>query len=153
VVFKPANVTKTTKVGLAAVAVMSCCKFSSFINFDKEYPVSSFAHSDKMHNEPYLSRAPASCGSSRTSSRTRKQQKAVDHHSFRCDDKNCKASFSCQYDLFRHEESIHAWNLQRSADQCECNTGDVDKLRDHMKNLYILPSKFHFMDFCTSLND
>lgn len=150
-VFKLADVTMATKVGLAAAAVMSCCKFPSSVIFDLEYPVYSFGYSDKMHNEPYPSRASASRGSSRTSSRTRKQQKAVDRRSFRCDKKNCEASFSCRYDLFRHEESIHAWNLQHSFDQCKYKTENVDKLKDHISNLHSLSSKFHFMDFCNFL--
>jgi hypothetical protein len=91
-----------------------------------------------MHNKPYTSRASASCGSSRTSPKPREEQKAVIRGSFdfQCDSHNYKAGCSCWPDI-HHEESILAW-----IDHCEYMTGDVDNMKENMKCLHGVLSKF-----------
>src|ERR1700712_5539142 len=98
-----------------------------------------------MHNKPYPSRASASCRSARTSCKTWKQQKASKHcpSDYQCKHRNCKARFSCQSDLLRHEEFVHAGKQQCPFAQCEYMTGNMDKMKDHMRNWHGLSSKFY----------
>jgi hypothetical protein len=97
-----------------------------------------------MHNRPYTSRAFASSGSSSKSTYRREEQKAVISATFeiRCDNHNCKASCNCRPDMFHHEESIRAWKQPCLFDLCEYKTGDVDNMKEHVKSLHGVPSKF-----------
>jgi hypothetical protein len=45
--------------------------------------------------------------------------------------------------MFHHEESIRAWKQPCLFDLCEYKTGDVDNMKEHMKSLHGVPSKFN----------
>jgi len=113
-------------------------------------PFSGFQH--QMHNRPYTSRASASRGSSRTSTYRREEQKAVisGTFDFQCDNPYCKASCNGRPDMFHHEESIRAWKQPCLFDLCEYKTGDVDNMKEHMKSLHGVPSKFNSWIFAAS---
>jgi hypothetical protein len=44
--------------------------------------------------------------------------------------------------MLHHEESIRAWKQPYLFDHCEYKTGEVDNMKEHVKTLHIVPSKF-----------
>ncbi|KAE9380451.1 hypothetical protein N431DRAFT_552606 [Stipitochalara longipes BDJ] len=96
----------------------------------------SLEPSNKMHSRSRISPASASRGSSPKTSNSQQQNEAVDKYpsNCRCDDETCKTRFPHRSDLFRRLEFGHARNQPPPFNASKI--GNVEKVKEHMKNLY-----------------